>query len=98
MLSKEEYKKLIEEDIKWLWTVPHSNNLEKNHIINVLDDSLDKYCQFEPQVSQNFCEWEWNTTFERHGIVSDCGHRLSELYRDHDYIYCPYCGKKIKTV
>ena len=72
---------------------------DKKPICNMCNDYLDYDSRpVDQQVSQNFCEWEWNTTFEKHGIVSACGHRLTELYRDHNYIYCPYCGKEIKTV
>ena len=40
-VNKQTYKKLIEEDIKWL-SENTKHNLEYSHIIEVLKDSIDR--------------------------------------------------------
>lgn len=40
MMNRESYERLIQEDIAWLNTMPHT--LERDHIIAVLENSVDR--------------------------------------------------------
>ena len=46
-------------------------------------------------VSDDACEWKLTDTKKVMPYKTSCGNE--DLY-DNSYIYCPYCGKKIKIV
>ena len=46
-------------------------------------------------VSDDVCEWKLTDTKKVMPYKTSCGNE--DLY-DNSYIYCPYCGKKIKIV
>ena len=61
-------------------------------------DTMETADQIEPQVSGDFCEWKWDSSYDTNSNVSHCGYVMKGLYVDHNYKYCPHCGKEIKSV
>ncbi len=55
-----------------------------------------KHIKVESEVSDDFCEWEWKNDFDTNGFLTQCEYKMTELYADHNYKYCPHCGKKIR--
>jgi hypothetical protein len=41
------------------------------------------------------CEWVWDDNYT-HRYLTDCEAETGSFYVDHDFIYCPKCGRKIK--
>ena len=50
-------------------------------------------------VSYDVCEWKYNDT--EYYWESSCEHLhifMADGPKENEYIFCPYCGKKIKVV
>ena len=45
----------------------------------------------------NFCEWKYYKNKSYHNYITKCNYIYKDII-EHDFKYCPYCGKKIKEV
>ena len=54
-----------------------------------VDDDVCKWKVFDNSLADESPQWVYETT---------CGKYVSEEHTSNSFVYCPYCGKKIKVV
>ena len=86
-LNKKAYKKLIEEDIEWLKNNTIESS-ERNHIVSVLNESVDKYYSTHEEEFSGIFELTKKFYFERcvncnkcPGVCSSEGRNNCEIYK-----------------
>ena len=79
------------------------NNTYMNYELNVdlgrvlgLDKAIENVNQLAEEYNNDFCEWKQE---DEEGF-SNCRFDYQEIISDEvsGFVYCPYCGKKIKVV
>ena len=72
-----------------------------SHAIEIVNQVAEEYKSTEhincstDSSSEEVCEWKERKDRRYFPYKSSCGYR--DLMND-DYVYCPYCGKKIKVI
>ena len=88
-------EELEELKIRYFLTIANTGDKKADFAYENVGNALDKSIEIVKQggVSDDVCEWKYINDFE---LTSD--NHESKCIERCNYIYCPYCGKKIKIV